>query len=752
MSIQDIEDELPDMAPHTNARPRRKSSAIVARTGIPGDQFSLNSEGIDIIASQLPEIRSSCATAKEERRCINDLVQETALNYAEDRGAPRPIGVIRRERAQSLPASHAVPARIRRDIIDGKQNPPLLSDAQTRRVINEIGRSRSGAAAFPTNKVVLERNLMALKASSASYTGCSTQLVEGVTHPASIERCQPGSLDFPPLSDNLPLAPPSSTANYAAAVAKPFDYQAARMTVLPEQCWRTSTSGPKRSASMGSLSVLRSTHDDIASENRGRPSTATFRLTSTRGVILDLPMESREPERRACRPGKQVETRGLGFGSASSSATSAAARPPAQGSMRGSMLSVTTHACLPGIAQLFGARKDIVPSPNPTTSGSRNRTLDESSHRPVVDAEAEDICSDDDGLLLFGGGPSSHKIARRVPSGSSSLDESRGSDSFSPATARAALKLPGAPPSVNVDGISGTPTDFGPYFGLSGSRSGDVFLPQARSGAALSGESLSIDSCANESGDTAIARGISSCSDATSPLSIRSSGHLSARLSEGRSPEASDDSGVESSVASLLAAEIQFTVLHPTQLIQGNERHARASSLSSGTQGQLRHCAADVIARLNSASHQQPRRRQTTAPALSTPSSISLLEHRKKYWETRDASQRRAQSTAHDSTPSASSSAAASSSRKENDPPARGGRNYDAWAFESKSNTGVSFPNRGHQPAPGPVGRRRHASNASGRRRTQTAPGQVGTGMSGGSGRQRTFSGRFDVLESEEFI
>ncbi|KAI0645133.1 hypothetical protein C8Q79DRAFT_754212 [Trametes meyenii] len=150
---------------------------------------------------------------------------QTALNCADDRGAPRPISAVRRERTQSLPTSHAVPTRIRRDIIDGKQNPPLATDAQTRRMINEVGRSRSGADAIPTNNVVLERNPTVMRALSASHTNQLTQRVEGVTRPAGVETCQSGLTDFPPLGDGIPLAPPSYAASYAAAVAKPFDYQ-----------------------------------------------------------------------------------------------------------------------------------------------------------------------------------------------------------------------------------------------------------------------------------------------------------------------------------------------------------------------------------------------------------------------------------------------------------------------------------------------------------------------------------------------
>ncbi|KAI0645119.1 hypothetical protein C8Q79DRAFT_1011223 [Trametes meyenii] len=420
--------------------------------------------------------------------------------------------------------------------------------------------------------------------------------------------------------------------------------------------------------------------------------------------------------------------------------------------MRGSMLSVTSHARLPDIAQLFGARKDIVPTPNPTPSGSQSRMLDESSDGAAVDAEAEVLCSGDDGLLLFGGGSSSRQITRRVPPGSSALDESQGSHSFSPAAARATLKLPGAPPTANVDGISETPTNFGPHFGLSGSRSGGIFLPQARSGAALSGESVSIDSCVDKSEDTIVARALPSCSDSTSSLFTTLSARSSVQISEECSPEAGDDPGAELCVASPLAAETRSTVLHPKHLIESREKHARVSSLSSSIKGQLRQCAAHLATRHNVAcpvSHQQPRLRQTTAPASYTPSSIPLLEHCNNFWEARGTSQRQAQSTSPDS-----ASSSASSSGKENHPPTHGRRDHgDAWAFESESGANVSFPNRGHQRAPGPVGRHRHASDTSGRgrTRTQTAPGQVGTGTSG-AGRGRTRSGRFDVLEREEFI
>ncbi|KAH9855869.1 hypothetical protein C2E23DRAFT_893252 [Lenzites betulinus] len=149
----------------TASRSRRPSSS-----GMPGQHVHLTTEGIEHAASRLYDDASTERTAKDERRRVDEIFEDTVDLFSEDklgfpsrflqfvidavcisRGAPRPWTVLRRERERSASG----PSGLQRDIIDGALNPPLASGLQCRRAVFEVGRSRGGNAAAPTSMVSL---------------------------------------------------------------------------------------------------------------------------------------------------------------------------------------------------------------------------------------------------------------------------------------------------------------------------------------------------------------------------------------------------------------------------------------------------------------------------------------------------------------------------------------------------------------------------------------------------------------------
>ncbi|KAI0774851.1 hypothetical protein BD413DRAFT_677923, partial [Trametes elegans] len=139
------------------SRSRRTSAILVARAGMRGQQVNLTSAGIEYAASQL-QGKSDTVTvssAKDERRRLERVATDAAAVFSEYRGTPRPLKDILRERAE---AAEPPSDEIQRNILDVSQYPPLAQDAQIRRPIVELSRSRGGNGINPTSLVFLERN------------------------------------------------------------------------------------------------------------------------------------------------------------------------------------------------------------------------------------------------------------------------------------------------------------------------------------------------------------------------------------------------------------------------------------------------------------------------------------------------------------------------------------------------------------------------------------------------------------------
>ncbi|KAI0364962.1 hypothetical protein BV20DRAFT_973790 [Pilatotrama ljubarskyi] len=726
-------------------RSRRTSSILVCRTGMPGQQMVLTSEGIDYVTSQLQVNAGSDATSKEQRRRLARIVSDATTMFSEKRGRARSWSATRPEYAHMCP--NWTPAKAPRDIIDGQRNPPLAGGLQSRRQLLEVGRSRSGTGCSPTPLVFLERSKRA--ATDSARTAMAKPAPPELVSTGSAASAGPGALD----SEGV-FTGRARRLTYAAVAAKPT--MSARQRYLSEQLSRATANSIGRSTlTTGSLTP-RSTprraapvdlraygafasHVTSASQTKSWRSRHTSESVNWRGARI-LPGSSQLDAEFVSSPAAFIPG------------------PPKHGLRpTGSLLSLTAHVELRDLARLASERKDIVFPPLQASGSTR---------RPEVE-EDNDGDHQDDEILLFRERRSSKEVAcqyRRRPHASPSdrgVYRSRSGwrvvveDEDFPILDGSAVRRTDADACATLSpsllgSTSASPAGFLGYSGSSSECSLTCLSGLVSPHTVSSGRML---------GSAAALRVVESDSDGPGHLGVARARQPSAACSAGMVGE--QRSGDSSELQSSLSLSVSRNSGPPTapmdscHVLRQQALYSRTVAPLTASSALLRMIGQRTDPALllprHSGHPEQPRYRRSTAPAgRSTYMRHAVNQETEGSLVDRSLATRQA---ALKTTSEPHRSEVLSSPAAFDDYSAvalrRLGR-LDAGAFEQVSRgVDVGVPNRGHQPAPHALSRHKCAALSAARMRTRTTPGSTGEG----SERRRIGSqftgGRFDVLEPD---